>query len=59
LALQIGFIDPIAIEQAELADARYNAAGEPRPPAPTISTRAALRVSWPATPISASLRWRL
>ena len=34
--------------------ARYSAEGEPSPPAPITSTRAALSFSWPATPISRS-----
>src|ERR1022692_2132997 len=41
------------------AAARYRLAGEPGPPAPTTSTRAALSRSCPAAPISGNSRWRL
>ena len=41
------------------AAARYRAAGEPRPPAPSISTLLPSSLAWPSTPTSGSSRWRL
>src|SRR5688572_2873263 len=41
------------------AAARYSAAGEPSPPAPTSRTRARFSARWPPTPISGRMRCRL
>ena len=41
------------------AAARYNAAGEPSPPAPMQSTLPAFSFSCPSTPTSGMMRWRL
>src|SRR5512139_996556 len=41
------------------AAARYRAAGDPSPPAPTSSTRARRSARCPSTPISGRIRWRL
>jgi len=41
------------------AAARYIAAGDPSPPAPTISARASSSACWPSTSISGSRMWRL
>ena len=40
------------------APARYRAAGQPKPPNPTMSKRESRSVVWPATPISGSTIWR-
>jgi hypothetical protein len=41
------------------AAARYSAAGQPKPPAPTIRTWAARSFSWPSIPISGRRMCRL
>ena len=40
------------------AEARYMAAGEPRPPAPITNARASSSFCWPSMPISSSRMWR-
>uniref|UniRef100_A0A0A9HHX9 MOCS3-2 n=1 Tax=Arundo donax TaxID=35708 RepID=A0A0A9HHX9_ARUDO len=39
--------------------ARYNATGEPKPPAPTTKIDDCDSFLWPSTPKSGSRRWRL
>ena len=40
------------------AAARYSTSGEPSPPAPTTSTRAAFSFAWPVPPTSRNRMWR-
>jgi hypothetical protein len=61
LALEVGEVHCVKIHQPRWptpAAARYMAAGEPRPPAPTTSTRAPRSRSCPSRPTSPSTRWR-
>ena len=58
-------VSDLALSEASLmvaptpAAARYCSTGQPSPPQPTTSTRAAFSFCWPASPISGSSRWRL
>jgi hypothetical protein len=62
LPLQIVERDRIVIDDTDAADAggpRYIKTGEPSPPAPTTSTRAAFSFCCPCPPTSRRTRWRL
>ena len=57
LPLQVGEVDPVVVDHAQRADAgrgQVEQDGLPSPPAPTASTRAAFRRSWPTPPSSGS-----
>ena len=62
LAVQIGFLDPVVVEDGQVARPRrrpgWREQASPRPPAPTTRTLAAASLACPAGPTSGSTIWR-
>lgn len=57
---ELSTVSPSIIPRVPIpAPARYNAAGDPRPPVPTIRTRVDLSLSYPSTPTSGMMSWRV